>query len=92
MPLSFEEVLVEVYRQLFNDNAGVVKLGTRRYPIQCSHRHHLQRVDFFFVGHDVRGIEQSPDTKNRWAQLARSGKNVMQLLRDGRYVASLTEG
>jgi hypothetical protein len=49
-------------------------------------------VDFFFEGHDVRGVEQSPDTNNRWARLVRSGKKVMQFLRDGRYVASVVDG
>jgi hypothetical protein len=92
MAFSFEEILVEVYRQLFNDNADVVKLGTRRFPVRRSRGHHLRQVDFFFEGHDVRGIEQSPDAHNRWAQLARSGKKVMQFLSDGRYVASIVEG
>ena len=76
MAISFEEILVEVYRQLFNSNAGVVKLGTHRYPVRRSHRYHLRQVDFFFEGHDVRGVEQSPDTNNRWAALVRSGKKV----------------
>jgi hypothetical protein len=89
---SFEEILVEVYKQLFNSNAGVVKLGGHRYPVRRSHRYHLRQVDFFFEGHDVRGVEQSPDTNNRWARLVRSGKNVMQFLSDGRYVASVVDG
>jgi hypothetical protein len=92
VPFSFEEILVEVYRQLFNDNADVVKLGARCYPVRRSHRHHVRQVDFFFEGHDVRGIEQSPDTHNRWAQLVRSGKRVVQFLSDGRYVASVVDG
>jgi len=89
---SFEEILVEVYRQLFNDNADVVKLGARRFPIRRSRRHHVRQVDFFFEGHDVRGIEQNPAAHNRWAQLTRSGKKVMQFLSDGRYVASIVDG
>jgi hypothetical protein len=88
----FEEILVEVYRQLFNDNAGAVKLGTRRYPVRRSRVRHLRQVDFFFEGHDVRAIEQSPDTYNRWAAMVRSGKKVAQFLSDGRYVASVVDG
>jgi hypothetical protein len=90
--ISFEEILVEVYRQLFKSNASVVKLGIHRYPVRRSHRYHLRQVDFFFEGHDVRGVEQSPDTNNRWARLVRSGKKVMQFLSDGRYVASVVDG
>jgi hypothetical protein len=89
---SFEEVLVEVYKQLFSDDARVVKIGTHRYPIQRSHKGHLRQVDFLFEGHDVRGIEQSPHTNNRWAAMVRSGKKVMQFLSGGRYVASVVDG
>jgi hypothetical protein len=89
---SFEETLVEVHRQLFNENAAVVKLGDRRYPVRRSRVHHLRQVDFFFEGHDVRGVEQSPVTNNRWAAMVRSGKKVAQFLSDGRYVASVVDG
>jgi hypothetical protein len=89
---SFDEVLVEVHKQLFNDNARVVKLGTHRYPVRRSHRYHLRQVDFLFDGHDMRGIEQNPSASNRWARLVRSGKKVMQFLSDGRYAASVVDG
>ena len=39
-----------------------------------------------------RGLEQNPGTKSRWAQLARSGKKVMQFLSEGRYVANVVDG
>jgi hypothetical protein len=45
-------------------------------------------VEFVFDGDDIRGLEHNPQTKSRWAQLARSGKKVMQFLSEGRYVAS----
>jgi hypothetical protein len=89
---SFEEVLVEVYKQLFSDNARVVKIGTHRYPIQRSHKGHLRQVDFLFDGHDMRGIEQNPSSNNRWAALVRSGKKVAQFISNGRYIASVVDG
>ena len=92
MALSFEQILVDVYRQLFNDSADVVKLGNRRFPVRRSRVHRLRQVDFFFEGHDVRGIQQSPNANNRWAALVRSGKKVAQFLSDGRYVASVVNG
>jgi len=49
-------------------------------------------VDFVFEGSEIRGLEQNPQTKSRWAQLARSGKNVMQFLTEGRYVANVVDG
>jgi len=36
--------------------------------------------------------EQNPETKSRWAQLAREGKKVMQFLSGGRYVANVVDG
>jgi hypothetical protein len=49
-------------------------------------------VDFIFDGNEIRGLEQNPDTKSRWAQIARSGKKVMQFLSAGRYVANVADG
>jgi len=49
-------------------------------------------VDFVLDGNEIRGLEQNPETKSRWAQMARSGKKVMQFLREGRYVANVAEG
>lgn len=36
--------------------------------------------------------EQTTDTKSRWAQMARSGKKVMQFLSEGRYLANVVDG
>jgi hypothetical protein len=44
-----------------------------------------------FEGENIRGLEQNPDTKSRWAQMARSGSKVMQFLRGGRYVANVVD-
>jgi hypothetical protein len=45
-----------------------------------------------FNGNEIRGLEQNPATKSRWAQMARSGKKVMQFLNGGRYVANVFDG
>jgi len=52
----------------------------------------LRQVNFVFDGNEIRGLEQNPETKSRWAQLARSGKKVMQFLSQGRYVANVVDG
>jgi hypothetical protein len=49
-------------------------------------------VDFTFDGSNIRGLEQNPKTKSRWAQMARSGKKVMQFLNEGRYVTNVVDG
>jgi hypothetical protein len=45
-----------------------------------------------FDGQVLRGLEQNPDTKSRWAKMAREGKKVMQFLDAGRYVAVVVDG
>jgi hypothetical protein len=48
-------------------------------------------VDFVFDGNTIRGLEQNPETKSRWAEMARSGIKVMQFLSGGRYVANVVD-
>ena len=89
---SFEQTLVEVWRQTLVKNAKVVELGTERYPVRRTPKRGLRQVDFVFDGDEIRGLEQNPETKSRWAQMARAGKKVMQFLSEGRYVANVVDG
>jgi len=92
MELSFEETLIEVWRQTLVEDVKVVELRKERYAVRRTPKRRLRQVDFVFEGEEIRGLEQNPDTKSRWAQLARSGKKVMQFLREGRYVANVVDG
>ncbi len=78
MESSFEQTLVEVWRQVLVEDAKVVELGTNRYAVRRTPKRRLRQLDFVFDGNEIRGLEQNPDTKSRWAQIARSGKKVMQ--------------
>jgi hypothetical protein len=86
---SFEQTLVEVWRQVHVENADAAELGTERYPVQRTPKRGLPQMDFVFDGNEIRGLGQNPDTKSRWAQMARSGKKVMQFLSEGRDVANV---
>jgi hypothetical protein len=77
MELSLEQALIEVWRQALVENPGVVELGMERYPVQRTPERGLWQVDFVFDWNEIRGLEQNPQTKSRWEQLARSGKKVM---------------
>jgi hypothetical protein len=92
MMLSFEQTLIEVWRQTLVENAKSVELGSERYSVLSTPKRGLRQVDFVFEGKEIRGLEQNPQTKSRWAQLARSGKKVMQFLSEGRYVANVVDG
>jgi hypothetical protein len=56
-----------------------------RYPVRETSRRRLKQVDFRFEDRELRGLEQNPDTKSKWAAKARDGKKVMQFLDGGRY-------
>ena len=87
-----EQTLIDVWRQVLVENATAVELGTQRYPVRLTPKRHLREVDFVIEGENIRGLEQNPDTKSRWAQMARVGKKVMQFLSEGRYVANVVDG
>lgn len=90
--LSFEQALIEVWRQTLVENAKTVQLGTEHYPVRRTPKRGLRQLDFVFDGNEIRGLEQNPKTKSRLAQMARSGKKVMQFLSGGRYVANVVDG
>src|SRR6266702_8374711 len=89
--LSFEEILIEVWQQALVENVKAVRASGERYPVSRTPKRGLRQVDFVFDGNEIRGLEQNPETKSRWAQLARSGKKVMQFLSEGRYVANVVD-
>jgi len=90
--LSLEETLIEVWRQSLIEGAKTVELNGERYPVRQTAKRSLRQVDFVVDGDEIRGLEQNPSTKSRWAQMARSGKKVMQFLSEGRYIANITDG
>lgn len=92
MKSSFEQTLIEVWRQALVENAKTVELGSASFPVRRTPKSGLRQVDFVFDGDEIRGLEQNPQTKSRWAQLARSGKKVMQFLNEGKYVANVVDG
>jgi hypothetical protein len=74
------------------EDTEVVVLGDEKFPVRRTSRSRLREVDFQFEGHELRGLEQNPETGSRWAGLARQGKRVMQFLKQRRYVAVIVDG
>ena len=70
----------------------MVALDDHDFPVRRTSRSRLREVDFEFEGHQLRGLEQNPETPSRWAQLARQGKKVMQFLQERRYIAVVVDG
>lgn len=89
---SLEEVLISVWRQALVEDAVSVKIDDETHPVKSTARRALKQIDFRFNGKSLRGLEQNPDTKSRWAAMAREGKKVMQFLDGGRYLAVVSDG
>jgi hypothetical protein len=92
MPDSFEETLINVWHQVLIDGAKTVEVSGDRWAVRETAKRRLKQVDFRFEGRDIRGLEQNPDTKSRWAALARKGQKVMQFLENHRYFAVVADG
>ena len=92
MAARLEETLISVWQQALVENARSVNLENRSFPVRRTSRSRLREVDFEFEGHQLRGLEQNPETPSRWAQIAREGKKVMQFLQQRRYIAVVVEG
>ena len=90
--MNLSDALISVWRQSLVHDANAVQLEHTKYPVKRTCRNRLRQVDFEFDGLELRGLEQNPETKSRWAQLAREGKKVMQFLNAGRYVANVVDG
>jgi hypothetical protein len=86
------EVLIHVWRQTLVDKSETVKLGSESYRVTQSKAKRLRQVEFVFEGKTIIGIQQNPNTKSKWAEQARTGKNIMQFIQDGRYVAVVGDG
>jgi len=92
MTISLEEALLTVWRESLVENKKTVALEDVSFPVRSTAKRNLKQIDFRFAGRDLRGLEQNPDTKSRWAAMARSGKKVMQFLEGGRYIAVVADG
>lgn len=92
MSISLEDALLSLWRQSLVENKKVVTLEGESFPVRSTAKQKLKQIDFQFDGRDLRGLEQTADTKSRWAAMARNGKKVMQFLDGGRYIAVVADG
>jgi hypothetical protein len=91
MPGELESALIAVCEQALVDYKKTVDLDGETYPIRQTAKSKLKQIDFRFQERELRGLEQNPNTKSRWAKLAREGKRVMQFLERGKYIAVVVD-
>lgn len=92
MPDTLEDALISVCKQALVENKKAVELAGKSFPVRHTAKRRLRQVDFTFDGQTIRGLEQNPETRSRWAQMARAGKKLMQFLSEGRYIANVADG
>jgi hypothetical protein len=90
--MTLEETLLAIWDQAMVKGVKAVELEGKRFPVKKTSQHRLRQVDFFYKGEDLRGLEQNPETKSRWAKMAREGKKVMQFLKGSTYIAVVIDG
>lgn len=90
--MTLGETLVAVWQQALAEEKPAVTLSGTAYRIEKTRAKKLRAVDFSFTSHRLTGIEQNPQTKSRWAALARQGKRIMQFSCQGRYIGNVCEG
>ena len=89
---DLESVLLAVWQQTLIDNARNVTVADETFPVRTTPEQKLKQIDFRFDGREIRGLEQNPSTKSRWAAMARKGSKIMQFLEHGSYVAAVADG
>jgi hypothetical protein len=65
MSSSFDETLIEVWRQSLVDNTKKVVLRAEKYSVRRTSKRKLREVAFVFDGKEIHGLEQNPETKSR---------------------------
>lgn len=92
MSEGLESALIAVWQQALVDNEKTVDLDGETYTVRRTAKSKLKQIDFRFQHRELRGLEQNPNTKSRWAKLAREGKKAMQFLENRKYIAVIVDG
>ena len=89
---AIDDAFISVWRQALVEQKKIVSVGGATFPVRRTSKHRLAQIDFEVDGVEFRALEQNPQTKSRWAKMAREGAKVMQFLRAGRYVGVVADG
>lgn len=90
--MTLGETLIEVWRQALVEDRAAVEIQGKRLPVTRTRSKALRTVSVAHGEHRIECIEQNPETKSRWAALARDGKKIMQFRVRGKYIGNVCEG
>jgi hypothetical protein len=89
---TVDDAFLSVWRQALVDQKKIISVGDATFSVRRTTKQRLAQIDFELDGVEFRGLEQNPQTKSRWAKMARDGAKIMQFLRAGRYVGVVADG
>ena len=89
---AIDDAFLSVWRQALVEQKKIITVGDSTFSVRRTTKQRLAQIDFELDGIEFRGLEQNPQTKSRWAKMAREGAKVMQFLRAGRYVGAVADG
>jgi hypothetical protein len=89
---AIDDAFLSVWRQALVEHEKIISVGDATFSVRRTTKNRLAQIDFEADGVEFRGLEQNPQTKSRWAKMAREGAKVMQFLRAGRYVGVVADG
>jgi hypothetical protein len=89
---AVDDAFLSVWRQALLEKKKIISVGDATFSVRRTSKNRLAQIDFELDGVEFRGLEQNPQTKSRWAKMAREGVKVMQFLRAGRYVGVVADG
>jgi len=89
---AVDDAFLSVWRQALVEKKKIISVGDATFSVRRTSKNRLAQIDFELDGVEFRGLEQNPQTKSRWAKMAREGVKVMQFLRAGRYVGVVADG
>jgi hypothetical protein len=89
---AIDDTFLSVWRQALVEQRKIISVGDATFSVRRTAKQRLAQIDFELDGVEFRGLEQNPQTKSRWAKMAREGAKVMQFLQAGRYVGVVADG
>jgi hypothetical protein len=89
---TIDDAFLSVWRQSLVEHKKIVTVGVATFSVRRTAKRRLAQIDFELDGVEFRGLEQNPQTKSRWAKMAREGAKIMPFLRAGRYVGVVADG
>ena len=89
---AIDDAFLSVWRQALVEQKKIITVGNATFSVRRTTKQRLAQIDFELDGVEFRGLEQNPQTKSRWAKMAREGAKVMQFLQAGRYLGVVADG